>query len=185
MPMSDAEAISRACEDPDGFSVVYERHHDTIFRYTARRAGVAAAPDITSEVFLRAFKNRARYDTSRDSCLPWLYGIATNIIGDQLRRTRRQQRKYLALAGLNPSDDDAFADADDHLVAAAAKGELDAALGSLRKKERDVLLLYALEGLGYREIAEALEIPVGTVRSRLFRARQKLRELLAELAQRT
>jgi RNA polymerase sigma-70 factor (ECF subfamily) len=183
MPGSDAAAISRSLDDPEEFSMVYERHHDTIFRYVARRVGVAEAADVTSEVFLRAFRNRGRFDTSRESCLPWMYGIATNVIGDQLRQTRRRQRKYLALVGLNPSPSHAFDDADDHMVAAAVSGELDQALGALRKVDRDVLLLFAVEGLEYRQIAEALEIPIGTVRSRLSRARSKLRELIPGLAQ--
>lgn len=183
MPASDAEAISRSVDDPEQFSVVYERHHDAIFRYVARRAGVDRAPDLTADVFLTAFRIRSRYDTTRNSCLPWLYGIATNVIGDELLRTRRRTRKYLAFVGLNPPTDHAHEDADDRLMAAAVSGELNMALGSLRKGDRDVLLLYAVAGIEYREIAEALGIPIGTVRSRLSRARQKLRELLPGLAQ--
>jgi len=87
------------------------------------------------------------------------------------------------MVGLNPTPDYAFDDADDHLVAAAASGELNRALGVLRSGDRDVLLLFAVEGLEYREIAEALGIPIGTVRSRLSRARSKLRELIPGLAQ--
>ncbi|MEZ5175494.1 MAG: RNA polymerase sigma factor [Acidimicrobiia bacterium] len=182
---TDAEVIARSLEEPEAFSVIFQRHHDRIFRYIARRVGADRAADLTSEVFLRAFKLRRRYDTSRGSCQPWLYGIATNVVGDDLRRSRRQQRIYLVAGRLEPQPDDPYQKADDQLTAAAVSGELNRALGSLRTGDRNVFLLYGVESLTYQETADALGIPIGTVRSRMARARRIIRELIPDLEQRT
>ncbi len=177
--MTDAAAIMRSLDDPNVFGVIFERYHDTIFRYVARRQGFDRAADLTAEVFTRAFTLRHRYDTDREVCRPWLYGIATNIIGDEIRRQRRSKRLYLAMLGLqNDIEDDPFARADDRLSAQQQAKQLNDSLAKLRTGDRDVLLLFAIEALPYREIADALGIPIGTVRSRLARARHRMRELL-------
>lgn len=179
-PRTDAEIIAGSLKNPDEFREVFARYYDTIFRFTARRVGWDLAADLTAEVFVRAFQLRARYDTSRPLCRPWLYGIAWNVVGDHLRR-----RKLAHRVGLNnPLETaDPFVIVDDRLTAEARADVINDALSQLRNKDRDVLLMYALEELSYAEIAEALAIPVGTVRSRLARARRKMRELLPELAQ--
>lgn len=182
---TDAEVIVRSLAEAEAFSVIFERHHDTIFRYVGRRVGADRAADLTADVFLRAFRLRHRYDSTRSSCRPWLYGIATNIIGDDLRRFRRRQRIYLVASRIIPATDDPYARSDDRLVAGAASRELNLALGALRSGDRDVLLLYAVEELTYQETADVLQIPIGTVRSRLARARRIVRELIPDPEQRT
>lgn len=182
---TDAEIIARSIHAPEAFSVIYRRHHDRIFRYVARRVGTDKAADLTAEVFLRAFRVRHRYDPARPSSQPWLYGIATNILGDDLRRLRRQERIYLVIGGSMPQPEDPYQQADDQLVASAVGPELNRVLASLRRGDRDVFLLYAIENLSYRETAEALNIPIGTVRSRLARVRRSIRELIPDLEQRT
>lgn len=179
---SDAVIIAQSLEDPELFGVIYERYHDTIFRHIARRVGSQRAPDLTADVFVRAFQIRPRYDLNRSSCRPWLYGIATNILGDDLRRLRRQQRIDLEASSLTPLVNDPYDRSDERLMAASAGSELTRALEALRPDDRNVLLLYSVEDLTYQETAEALGIPVGTVRSRLARARQTIRDLVPNLA---
>jgi RNA polymerase sigma factor (sigma-70 family) len=184
---SDAELLVASQDDPERFSEIFRRHHDTIFRYVARRVGVEAAPDVTAQVFVTAFRKRRRYDVTYSSCRPWLYGIATNIIGDHIRARRRSSQLYLKLkaATMPTTTGDETARSDEQLDAAALGPILNHALGRLAQRDRDVLLLYAIEDLTYGEIALALGIPVGTVRSRLSRARSQLRELISPRLQNT
>ncbi len=167
---------------PAEFGVVFERHHAAVFRFAARRIGRQEARDVASEVFVRAFKIRYRYDISRGNCLPWLYGIARNVIGDRLRSLKRGRRTFLfaetAVDMIEP-----FGDADDRLVADSVAGVLNDALGGLSKRDRETLLLFALEGLTYAEISVALDIPIGTVGSRITRARQQINESIPGLQQ--
>ena len=123
-------------------------------------------------MFLTAFARRAAYRPYGDSARPWLYGIAHNLLRAQARRERRQRLAYLR-HGASPAEDpaaaEAFAQAD---ARADAPGETARILAGLRPGDRDVLLLFAWADMSYADIASALQIPVGTVRSRLSRARQ-------------
>lgn len=179
----DAEIILASLQQSELFGEIFTRHHDVIFRYVARRVGSQDAADVTADVFGRAFTIRHRYDTTRPACLPWLYGIAVNIIGDRLRRVKRQQRTYLVVASETVVDESE--DSDSRLIAEQASGRINHALARLSHKDRETLLLYALEGLTYKEISAALSIPVGTVGSRISRARSQILELLPDLAQTT
>lgn len=183
MELTDAEIIRSSLDDPNVFGVVFERHHDDIFRFVARRVGTDVAADLTAEVFTRAFSLRVRYDVTRDLCRPWLYGIASNIVGDEIRRQGRSGRLYLAMIGLRVEDDDLLERVDDQIAAEQQATRLNSSLAKLHPGDRAVLLLFAVEALTYREIADALDIPVGTVRSRLSRARRRMRELEALLRQ--
>lgn len=156
--------------------MIFDRYHDTIFRYVARRQGLDQAPDLTADVFVRAFRFRGRYDASRPNCRPWLYGIATNIVGDEIRRQRRADRLYLAVSGVRVESPNPFEGTIDKIDAQRTGQELNAALSRLSTTDRNVLILYAVEQLTYQEVADALGTPIGTVRSRLARARRKLRE---------
>lgn len=183
MELSDAEVIRASLDSPEMFGVVFERYFETIFRYVARRQGLDRAEDLTAEVFTRAFELRGRYDTSRELCRPWLYGIASNIIGDEIRRQSRAERLYLAMIGLNVETEDPYARSEDQIVARQRAQLLNRSLSRLRPGDRDVLFLYIIEELSYQEIADALGDPIGTVRSRLARARRKTRELEGHLSQ--
>ncbi len=176
-PESDAAVIEQSRGEPERFSVIFDRYFSDIHRYLARRAGERTADDLAAEVFLTAFAQRGRYDAARACARPWLYGIATNLLGAQ----RRQEARYfrtLARADAEPagqSEEDRVAD---RLSAAALRPALAAALAALAPGDRDVLLLVALADLSYPEAAEALSIPAGTVASRLNRARRQLRDSL-------
>ncbi|WP_406860205.1 RNA polymerase sigma factor [Streptomyces sp. HUAS MG47] len=176
---ADADVVAASRERPELFAELYSRHAADIHRYAARRLGDEVADDITAETFLTAFRIRHRYDTTRGSARPWLYGIAANLIGRH-RRTEVRALKALARTGHDPVAE-AWSDrADDRLAAQAAHGPLAAALARLSARDRHTLLLVAWADLSYQEVAEALDIPVGTVRSRLNRARTTLRGALGD-----
>lgn len=175
----DGELIAASLTDGEVFSVIFRRHGGAVFRFVARRLGRDEAGDVTGEVFARAFRLRDRFDTSRPSALPWLYGIAVNVVGDRLRRREvRRRRGVLAALRMSGREPDPYGEVDAALDAEAAGPLPRAALRRLEDRDRETLLLFAVEGLSYREIADVLAIPVGTVRSRLSRARVQVRELL-------
>ena len=172
---SDAEAIERSLRVPDAFAALFDRHGAEIHRYAARRLGTAAADDVMAETFAVAFARRDRYDRSRPDARPWLYGIATNLI----RGHRRSEARRWRAMSREPSRAEAEPEADraaERLTARAARADLTLALARLPARQRDVLLLYAWADLDYDAIARALGIPVGTVRSRLHRARASIRQ---------
>ena len=174
----DAEVVARSLEQPEAFALLYDRYAADIHRYAARRLGDGAADDITADTFLTAFRVRSRYDLTRDNARPWLYGIAGNLIGRQ-RRTEVRALRALARTGRDPvavSWGDSWVEETDSRI--AAQGPLAGALAALSAGDRNVLLLVAWADLTYQEVAEALDIPVGTVRSRLNRARRKVRSAL-------
>ncbi|HWK29107.1 MAG TPA: RNA polymerase sigma factor [Solirubrobacter sp.] len=153
------------------FREVFEAHHAEIRRYLVNRAGDAAVgEELASETFARAFAASGRFS---GAVRPWLFAIATNVLRDELRARRRRLALLERLRGERPP-----------VVALApvvpGDPELAAALATLRRDELDVLLLHAWAELTYEEIAAALDLPIGTVRSRLSRARARLRSLLPE-----
>jgi RNA polymerase sigma factor (sigma-70 family) len=175
----DATVIQLSRREPEQFTVLFRRHAPHIQRYVIRRLGSDAADDIVAETFLLAFRQRDRYDPARVDARPWLYGIATNLIG---RHRRAEVRLYRALArtGADPVCEP-FTDRVDDRVSAGQAGQLiAAALAGLPAELRDTLLLAAWSNLSYEQIALALHVPVGTVRSRLSRARTRLRRTLGD-----
>jgi RNA polymerase sigma factor (sigma-70 family) len=176
-PESDATIIKASRGDPERFAAIFDRYFSELHRYLARRVGGEAADDLAAEVFLAAFSQRQRYDAARDCARPWLYGIATNLVGAH----RRQEARYLralARADRQPRWQGEEERVADRISASAALPALTAALTALAPGDRDVLLLVALADLGYPEVAQALGIPYGTVCSRLNRARRQLRASL-------
>lgn len=178
---SDAEILARASTEPELFGILFDRHFATIHRYLERRIGRDGADELAAEVFRIAFERRARFRALHESALPWLYGLATNLT---LKRWRGERRHLRALARASNEWRDVLDDvdgADERVAAQALGGRLLDALASLHERDRDVLVLVVWEELSYEEIAAALDIPVGTVRSRLNRARRTLRELLTDI----
>jgi RNA polymerase sigma-70 factor (ECF subfamily) len=181
-PPDDAALIERSWHDPEAFAGLYDRHAALMHRYVARRLGDGAADDIVADTFLDAFRKRHRYDPSISDARPWLYGIAANLIGKHNRAEVRMLRAY-ARTGADPVLAGAFAanqaeEADSRVSSAAVRRELAVALAGLAAGDRDVLLMIAWADLSYAEVAAALGIPVGTVRSRLHRARTRIRAAL-------
>jgi RNA polymerase sigma factor (sigma-70 family) len=176
-PESDRVLIERSLTEPERFAAVFDRHCAEIFRYLARRLGPDVAEDATAETFLTAFRKRDRFSTDRQDARPWLYGIATRTIGEH-RRAERRRRKAIGRVDATATAEPFEEGAAGRVTAQQLGGRLTGALGGLSAAERDLLLLIAWADLTYEEAAEALGIPVGTVRSRLHRARKKAREAL-------
>lgn len=184
---SDAVLIERSLRDPQAFGALFDRHWAAIHAYCTSRAA-AAGEDIAAEVFRVAFDQRRRFDRRRQpagpeatataatpgDAAPWLYGIATNLLRHHFRSGQRRDRagrRVKALAEL-----DAVPQPLEQLEAQLLGPRLTAALKALPEIDREALLLFAWAELGYQEIAVALDIPVGTVRSRIHRARARVRE---------
>ena len=170
---TDSEIIRRSRDSPAVFGELYDRHATAIYKYAAR-AGDFAAEDVTAETFMVAWEHLDSYDTSRDDARPWLFGIATNL----LREHHRAEAKVLKTAAKTASRE-AIADDSDRIAtevdAKIATGQIAQVLRDMAAIDRETLLLYAWADLTYEGIAQATGVPVGTVRSRLNRARQTLR----------
>jgi RNA polymerase sigma-70 factor (ECF subfamily) len=174
---SDTELMVRSIDEPEFFATVFDRHAPAVHRYLGRRVG-ELSDDLLSETFLIAFRRRAAYRPERVEVRPWLIGIATNLVHGHVRAERRRYRALArAAAEPVPSGVDP-ADSAGRLDAQALRGPLAGALAGLKAPDRDALLLLAWGQLSYEEIAAVLDIPVGTVRSRLHRARRLTRAAL-------
>ena len=176
----DATVIHESWTDPDRFAALYDRYAAQLYRYAYQRVGPQVAEDVVADTFLAAFGQRTSYDLARPDARPWLFGILTRKLA---RHHRTERADYRALSRSAP---DAAVDGPADLVAArvtaaAARAQLASALARLAPADRDVLLLFAWGQLSYDEVATALRIPVGTVRSRLNRARRKVREALGDV----
>jgi RNA polymerase sigma-70 factor (ECF subfamily) len=178
MEKSDAELWRLVSEgDRDAFGALFERHGLLLYNYCFRRTGDwAQAEDLVSVVFLEAWRRRDKR-LPPDKVLPWLYGIATNVVRNHRRSLRRSAAALIRLRG-EPEVDMAEAVAeriDDQQLARRAL-EL---LSQLSVRDQDVVALCDGMGLSYEDAACALGVPVGTVRSRLSRGRTRLQELIA------
>jgi RNA polymerase sigma-70 factor (ECF subfamily) len=174
---ADVQLVEQFRRDPDRFTAVYDRYFRDVHRYIAGRLDIQIADDLAAETFLVAFRKRDRFDPGRGALRPWLFGIATNLVA---QHRRAETRRYQALARTRV---DQVVDSHETRVvtwvaAAGLQPQLARALAALPRKERDVVLLVALGELSHEEVAQALDIPYGTVGSRLSRARKKLRTAL-------
>jgi RNA polymerase sigma factor (sigma-70 family) len=173
-PATDSVAIAQSLATPATFAGVFERHFSSVHRYIARRLGSDLADELASEVFVVAFVRRAGYDRAVADARPWLLGIATNLVRRHWRAERRWLRACERVASALPDDE--------KRSAAPDAGQLDesllSALRSLARRDREALLMLAWGDLTYEEIALALDIPIGTVRSRINRARRGMGEAL-------
>ena len=173
--LSDPEAVLTSIGESSAFEQVFDRHVRTIYRFAWRRVGDNLANDVTAETFTVAFAKRADFDPEVGEVLPWLFGIATNVIRAHRRAERRRLLAYLR-TGIDPLG--AVEPIEDRIDSLAAGPALARALAHLRPNDRDVLLLYAWGDLSYEEISRSLGIPIGTVASRMSRARRTLRTAL-------
>lgn len=177
MEPSDASLWARSrAGDADAFGLLFERHAKAIYNYCFRRLGDwSSAEDMLSVVFLEAWRRRDK-ELPEDKVLPWLYGIATNVV----RNRRRSERRFAAALRRMPQpqpEEDFSERADERLDDEAQMRRALGLLTQLPRHEQEVFALCGWMELSYEDAALALKIPVGTVRSRLSRARQRLREL--------
>jgi RNA polymerase sigma-70 factor (ECF subfamily) len=177
---ADGALIARSLLDPTAFAAVFDRHWPAIHRFCTSRAG-AAGEDLAAEVFRIAFDQRRSFRTDLDDAAPWLYGIATNGLRRWFRSAERARR---ATSRARPRDEhDPADDALGRVEAELLGPRLADALRTLAADDRDTLLLYAWAGLTYEEVALATGVAVGTVRSRIHRARSRVRAHLESLAE--
>jgi RNA polymerase sigma factor (sigma-70 family) len=172
---SDAEVIGRSLDQPEAFGLIYDRHAPSLLRFLGRRVGAEVAEGLAGELFRIAFERRRTFDMSRPSALPWLYGMGANLLLKHRRGEARWLRASARMAAGEGTDTRASARAlDAHVLFPRVADAIEA----LPDGERAALLLFVWEDLSYQSVAEALQLPIGTVRSRINRARTQLRELL-------
>jgi len=176
-----AAAPLSSLDAPEGFLAVFDLHFDAVHRYLHRRAGADVADDLAAETFAVAFARRAAFHDRGNGALPWLLGIATNLLRRHRRTEVRRLRAYArtgidAWTQLDDATDAARLDARTHGV------RLAGALLALRRQDREIFLLCTLGELTYSEAADALALPLGTVATRMRRARERLAAQLVDLA---
>ncbi|UJA19357.1 RNA polymerase sigma factor [Thermoleophilia bacterium SCSIO 60948] len=165
----DDQVILASVDEPAVFARIFDRHYHKVRDYLGRRVNSDLADDLAADTFVTAFRKRQTYDARFEDSVPWLLGIATNLVRHHWRKERRELRAY-AQHGQATTESDV---GEVHDVALAE------ALATLSRKERDAMFLFACAELTYEEVGRALDVPVGTVRSRIHRARHRLRELLS------
>lgn len=176
---ADTEALLASRTDAKRFAALYDSYAAMLYRYAYQRVGEQTAQDVVADTFLAAFQQRSDYDQRRADARPWLFGILTRKLA---RHHRTERARYRATAR---TARESFVDGPAERVAArvtaeAQRAALADAIGRLSAGDREVLLLVAWGDLRYDEVAAALDIPLGTVRSRLNRARRKVRGVLGD-----
>ncbi|WP_245644651.1 RNA polymerase sigma factor [Nocardioides jensenii] len=179
--LSDGELVDELRRgEGSSLGILFDRYADRIYNHCFRRtASWDTAQDATSTVFLEAWRGRERVVLHEDSALPWLYGIATNVCRNLTRKQRRHLAAVARLHGESDTPDHAEAVAD-RLDDERRMAAVLAAHDALPRRDQDVLSLVVWSGLSYEQAAVALGIPVGTVRSRLSRARRRLSAAVSE-----
>lgn len=176
--------------DEDAFTDLYRRKHPAIYRFALRMSGNAAlAEDVTQEVFMALIREPGRFDPARGSLGAFLFGIARNHLKKRWEQERRlvpiagdseEQDEFASLAASGNGDGSVPASSFDDLDSLDTIGRVRRAISTLPENYREVVVLCELEEMSYEEAAAALNCPVGTVRSRLHRARTILLEKLRE-----
>ncbi|SPL88418.1 RNA polymerase ECF-subfamily sigma factor [[Actinomadura] parvosata subsp. kistnae] len=174
--LEDAQIVAASLRDPEKFGELFSRHASRLHAYIRRRLGSVLADDLVSETFAIAFRQRERYDGRADFSA-WLWGIASNLIAKHHRHETRMYRAF-ARTGVDPAEDGVAERAGDRAEAAVLGPQLARALASLGTQERNAVLMLAWGELSYTEIATVLDLPLGTVKAKIHRARKKLRKAL-------
>lgn len=167
MPISDSDLIRKAVHgDESAFREIVDRYANELYKLARVLSGsVTDAEDIVQETFSGAFKGLRRFE-SRSSLKTWLHRI---LVRQAARHKRLWKRERYISADRIEESPAPLRDAD-------AKLDLDTMLESLSREHREALALRELEGFSYKEMAEILNVPIGTVESRLYRARSEVRK---------
>ena len=173
---TDCDLLAMAGSKPEAFGELFKRHSRSVYAYCARRTGnLDLAEDLTSVVFMEAFRRRRKLQLSSKSALPWLIGVANNVI----RNAERSLRRYRSALDRIPVPANGVSSEEDAMERLGAQEALASALeaiSALTQGEQDVVLLVLWSEFTYADAATALSIPVGTVRSRLASARAKFKD---------
>ncbi len=173
---SDAVLWALTAEEPTAFAELFQRHADAVYNHCFRKtASWSTAEDLRSVVFLEAWRRRRDVRLNEESILPWLLSVANNVVRTRARSLRRHRAMLERLPVSLVSSDDTEDEAISRLHDEAQMRQVKAAIETLTRGEQDVLALCVWAELDYAAAAVALGIPVGTVKSRLSRARSKLR----------
>ena len=181
--LNDIEVIKASINKPEAFGVIFDRHFPVVFGFLARRLGEDVASDLAAEVFTVAFKHRHRFRPDRSTAGPWLIGIAANLVLKHGRSERRRLRAFAREHGQRVLVAEPYEAVDERLAASEEHQRVMNGLADLRDVDRAVVLLLAWEGMSYEAAAEVLQVPLGTVKSRMNRARRSLRLLNEQSSQ--
>lgn len=170
----DAQLVSSfLAGDQGSFDQLMRAHEDRVFAICLRvLTNREAALDAVQETFITVYR-KAQQFSGASAFSTWLYRIAVNTCYDQLRKTRRHQAQPLS-----ETTDPADAHSEDALGSVELRPDLERALAALAPEFRTAVVLSDLEGLPLQTVAEALDVPIGTVKSRVFRGRRALAEHL-------
>jgi RNA polymerase sigma-70 factor (ECF subfamily) len=168
----------------DEFAALYDHDVDVVYRYVARRLGPDLGEELTAQTFAEAWAGRDRFDPDRGSARSWLLGIATNLVRRHHRAETRQLRAYTA-TGVDPAATFDDVEVLDRLVAGDRSRDIARALSELSTTDRDILYLTSTLSMTYAQVSQVLDLPIGTVRSRLSRARRRLESRLDRADHRT
>jgi RNA polymerase sigma-70 factor, ECF subfamily len=188
-----------AAGDEDAFTLIYRRKHPAIYRFALHMTGnTAAAEDVTQEVFMTLIRDMGRFDPARGSLTSFLFGVARNHLRKRWEQDRRmvtsldgEDRDYFesshgpfgakdGFGRVDGNGNGATAHPADQFVALETTGRVRQAIATLPENYREVVVLCELEDMSYEAAAMTLNCPVGTIRSRLHRARRLLIEKLRD-----
>jgi RNA polymerase sigma factor (sigma-70 family) len=173
---ADSDLLAMAGSEPEALGELFRRYSRSVYAYCARRTGnLDLAEDLTSVVFMEAFRRRRKPQLSNESALPWLLGGANNVV----RNANRSLRRYRTALDRIPVQADGASPEEstmDRLGAQEALARALEAISALSQGEQDAVLLVLWSEFTYADAATALGIPVGTVRSRLASARSKFKD---------
>jgi RNA polymerase sigma factor (sigma-70 family) len=166
-----------------GFSAAYRCYGASVYRYAASRLGLDGAEDVPAEVFAIAWRVRAKYSSKAGTVQSWLLGITFNVIARHREAEQRWTRMSQDAAAQTTVDRSVSPDLDDvdgRLDATRRRARISSALAQLPRRERDPLLMHIMTGTSYDDISDALGVPVGTVRSRISRGRNRIKQQLEQ-----
>jgi RNA polymerase sigma-70 factor (ECF subfamily) len=173
--------------DEEAFTLLYRRRQPAIYRFALRMSGnQAAAEDVTQEVFMTLIRDARRFDPGRGTLGGFLFGVARNFLHKRWEQERRSAPLEVTEGGIQPgaaghkNGDGVLPGSGDEFAALETAERVRQAITTLPENYREAVVLCELEGMSYEEAAAALDCPVGTVRSRLHRARAMLLEKLRE-----
>jgi RNA polymerase sigma factor (sigma-70 family) len=173
---TDEELLARAGRDRDAFEELYRRTIARVVSFAVRRCRRAQdVPDLVAAIWLEVIGSADRFDPGRGDAVPWLLGVAANVVASDARRRAREREAAKRLAGLRVLDDDEVALLEGAIDAAAVAPGIRAAIDALPEGERAVAELVMVEEMAPEEAARALGLRPAAVRMRLARARRKLR----------
>ena len=179
----DAELIQAARDNPEFFGTIFDRHFATVYRFCGRRVGRDLAEDLAGDTFRRAFEARHSYDLNQSNALPWLFRIALNLVRDAIRAKGAEDRAYARLQALGRTGSlNEESQVTETAEARADLATLARLLVAESREDVETLFLHVWDGLSYVEVATAMGLPVGTVRSRLSRLRDRLETAMGDQA---